>query len=1153
MGMILNLINKIFGLNRREHYQQNTVSLEAGGDITARHVVGGDYHQHDHYHCETPPDLIPKMAETITRDLGKFLDKNDISLAEDPVVATEVSLKIKEGEELQKRKKFSDALEIYLQVTSEPSAYGKAGPSALFSINLNIAICYLNLGDTEEYLFKAKKHLDQAREVKAGHEEQLCLVLAWYYFERNDRDTALEWAKKAIELKHDYIKAINIESVIRQEKNIPLETILNERYFEDGALKESVLKEASALFTLGQLFLRENRLDEAIEYLSLAIEKGTHEFLAMALLGNVFLLKAFGGKERIPDINLNRDIDLKYLTESAAWFEKAFQLARDLGLERGLKTFYVNASSAYFFLGKHREAYEEITKAIGLGLREEGLLIHKGKIEVVLGRMAEAKRTYSSIEGHSAKIEEALVSIIEDRDEDAAQILRGLLAESPSLGPNEKTLCQELLAEAFVKLGQYVEATEILNSLERGGRLTWESKVAHAKLREYSQNDIGGATQLHKQAVDESARHPRAVFEAVRFYGRTKQFNLIIDLLQGLIDEDLPLAEVAKEDVYRYLAKAHYHKGSFFRAVEVALEGLSKGAERQALNDVLAESYFASKRYSEANQVFLEILNETPNDFKKNLDVAATFAMMGRVEESIPYFERAERLSHGSPDSVFFMNYSKVTLLQGDKEKALRLAERARDLDKDRPKSPAHPFYAHMGVRCGQVDNTVQYLAEFHACYPKESWVWTVRAIEEAEDGSKKLAPEFLKFMQTQSERFNRAIKFYKNSPLPLYHLAKFFGRQVNDIWQWRYFYQLPIYIESGDSEVMRQEFDNLRSVRHVMMDYLVLLIMNHLGLLEVLVKEFDTLYVSQSLFDEIQQNIIDIEDAELWKLWDLLRHSLQVRFVVNDMDSCKEEERKLGDVIGGPMLDTLLTARDNGYVLCCGDERYKRMARGFEVRVTGIYALIEHLRLAGTISDFDASRVKLQLIEENHSFVSFNADDMINMAKSNGYVLDHKLAWFFVPILDGDPNYMSFINVYVAFMRHMLQSDLPVEIVIPWLAKYVEAFQKLYVRDHMSEKSPQFFGSRKMLPVEGDVNVTTKDVCLLSLALLYALVYALCEDSERKKMLMSSISQSVTHADFAMRYHNEIIPDSRERAESIMTRIREQFPRGESGEEVVI
>jgi tetratricopeptide (TPR) repeat protein len=159
----------------------------------------------------------------------------------------------------------------------------------------------------------------------------------------------------------------------------------------------------------------------------------------------------------------------------------------------------------------------------------------------------------------------------------------------------------------------------------------------------------------------------------------------------------------------------------------------------------------------EANQVFLEILGESPNDFRKNLDVAVTFAMMGRVEESVPYFARAERACHGSPDSIFFMNYSNVKLLQGDNEEALRFAERARGIDKDRPKSPAHAFYAHMGVRCGQVDSTVQYLAEFHACYPKEAWIWKIRALEEESDGTKRLTPEFLEFMQTQSERFNRS------------------------------------------------------------------------------------------------------------------------------------------------------------------------------------------------------------------------------------------------------------------------------------------------------------------------------------------------------------------------------------------------------------
>jgi|GEM_PF-3714207 len=1133
---ILNFVNKIIGRNRQDHLQQNTVSTSAGGDLSARDVIAGNQYQQNYY-INTPTDLIPKPGGNII-DPRKLLDKNDISPTEDPFISTEVSLKIKEGEKLQKKKRFSEALQIYLQVASDPSAYGKAGSGALFSINLNIAICYLNLGDTEEYLTKAKKHLDQAKEVRAGHEEQLCLLLAWYHFERNETDTAFEWAKKAIELKRDYIKAINIESIIRQERGVPLETILTERYFENGMLKESVLKEPSALFTLGQLFFRENRLDEAIEYLSLCLEKGAHEYMAMVLLGNAFLMKAYGGRERIPDLNLNRDIDLKYLTISAAWFEKAFKLARDLGLEGDLKKFYANASSAYFLIGKHREAYEEIKKAIGLGLREESLLIHKGKIEVVLGRMDEAKRTISSIEGYTALIEEAVISIIDNRNEDGVRILRSLLEGSVSLEPNEKTLCQELLAGAYVEIRQFDEAMEILNSLDQEGRATWESKITGAKLREYSQNDIPGATQFFKQAVEESSRHPRAVFDAIRFYGRTRQYDLIIDLLQGLIDEDMPLAEVGREDVYRYLAKAHYHKGNFFKAIKVALEGLSKGVERRALRDVLAESYVASKRYPEANQVFIEILDESPNDFRKNLDVAATFAMMGKVEESVQYFVRAERVSHGSPGSSFFINYSKVKLLQGDKKDALKFAERAKDLDKDLPRSAAHAYYAHMGVRCGQVDSTAQYLAEFHACYPKETWIRTIKTLEEEGDGTKKLAPEFLEFMQAQSERFNQGIKLYKTSPLPIYFLAMFFRRQVQDVWQWRYFHRLPIHIESGNPELMGQEIDDLRTVRHLMLDYMALLITNHFGLLGALLQEFDLLYVSQSLFDEIQQNIIDIEDAELRKLWDLLRHGSKFRFVVIDNEPYKEEELELVDVIGESMRDTLLIAKDKGFVLCCGDERYKRIARGLEIKIAGIYALIERLRLSGSITNFEASRVKLELIEENHFFISFNADDMINMARPSGYVIDQKLDNFFRPILHGDPNYMSFINVYIAFISHLLRSNIKIDIILPWIAKYVEVFGILYGRDHMSEKFPQIFGSRKKFTVEDGVTITLKDLCLLSLAQLYVLICAICDNSEKKELLTSTIFKSVTLVDFAMRYQNEILPDAKRVAESF----RRQF-----------
>jgi hypothetical protein len=93
MGSIPNLINRILGRNRQEDRQQNTVSIKAGGDVSAQNVVGGDLFQHNLYQCEAPPDFISNLAGSITADLGKFLDKSIASIGEDAVVSTDVSLK----------------------------------------------------------------------------------------------------------------------------------------------------------------------------------------------------------------------------------------------------------------------------------------------------------------------------------------------------------------------------------------------------------------------------------------------------------------------------------------------------------------------------------------------------------------------------------------------------------------------------------------------------------------------------------------------------------------------------------------------------------------------------------------------------------------------------------------------------------------------------------------------------------------------------------------------------------------------------------------------------------------------------------------------------------------------------------------------------
>ena len=361
--------------------QRNTIHIRAkDSDITTGDLVAGNKITINQLIISEEQFDILKN-ETL-KGIKQFINKDDVTPHESAQLDPEISLRIKHSENLQKKRKFTEALNTYIDILTDFVSSDKLSKQALFTINNNIGICHLNLRSDEKRLGRAKRYFDKAFLLKDGaKEERVHLTLSWYFYEVRDIEESLKHAKRAVELKPDYIKAINMIAMIRQDKGDKLEDILFDLYFnEDRHLKETFTEDHFACVSLGQLYSRSQQYNNAIIYLEKAVEFDRQDFVACALLGNAYLFKVLRDNLEIKNININADIDLHFLKKAASSFETAFKDANKLGLGETVRSFIANFALSCCLLGQYQNAYEEIKNVIKLGAKDKDFLKYKASV-----------------------------------------------------------------------------------------------------------------------------------------------------------------------------------------------------------------------------------------------------------------------------------------------------------------------------------------------------------------------------------------------------------------------------------------------------------------------------------------------------------------------------------------------------------------------------------------------------------------------------------------------------------------------------------------------------------------------------------------------------------------------------------------------------
>lgn len=185
---------------------------------------------------------------------------------------------------------------------------------------------------------------------------------------------------------------------------------------------------------------------------------------------------------------------------------------------------------------------------------------------------------------------------------------------------------------------------------------------------------------------DRYSKTPFAHYQLGLFYGSVGKYDQSIDALEAALSR-------APRDpmILKALSVAHNRKGSTDQAVRYARDLVA--LEQKTLNDrfYLASLLQENNEVTEAERLYLEILEENPNHVLALNNLADLMAEQGRLGEAVP---RARRAFELAPENGMVLDtYGWILHRQGKQEEAL---EQLLMADEKMPNNPVILF--HLGA-----------------------------------------------------------------------------------------------------------------------------------------------------------------------------------------------------------------------------------------------------------------------------------------------------------------------------------------------------------------------------------------------------------------------------------------------------------------------
>lgn len=407
--------------------------------------------------------------------------------------------------------------------------------------------------------------------------------------------------------------------------------------------------------------------------------------------------------------------------------------------------------------------------------------------------------------------------------------------------------------------------------------------------------------------------------------------------------------------------------------------------------------------------------------------IARAYLYNGQPEISKDIYSRIEERANKMKDVTYWLDMSMVYALLGDKNNTLIAAGKARDMAEDEYRKVVFSHYGAVVLRYANEeggDRLLENALQFEKEFPDLPILERID-FEKEKDQVIKMVQDRQKWVQQIKEKFRK-------NPIPVYFLQKTFKKPFVVVWKGRD-PEIPIEFTSPEASFIQELEDNFDSSEILVFDYLSLLTLAKLNLLGDLEKLPHKLQASFSLFQKIQEELLQEEDPSLRKVWDFLRNSPAIE-IAKDIPKVKLEEGRLNEIFEEWFTDTLKLGKNPKIIVVTDDLRIIKFLRSQKVKSINSWLILQKVRNLGLLDPKMYSKAIGKLAECFYTFISFNGDDLFEIVSEDDFKIKARSYFLIDQINLPGSDLKSFSIVFGRFITEMWQPGLLIEDKIFWL-----------------------------------------------------------------------------------------------------------------------
>jgi len=359
-------------------------------------------------------------------------------------------------------------------------------------------------------------------------------------------------------------------------------------------------------------------------------------------------------------------------------------------------------------------------------------------------------------------------------------------------------------------------------------------------------------------------------------------------------------------------------------------ESLLPEYEKRKLKFLDFVYYFNSRKFSNAYDYLIQLSDWNEMHYTTKIKFAQIFLRHGAPEQAKQILSSIENIATKEKNVRFWIEMSFIEALLGNKTKFFNSMKKVKQESvgtKSEEAALLHQITLTQRYISEETDRYVGNILEHDIKFPNQKLGKQIKAL----DDEKKPTQEILEIFSKMRANYEQFKGNYNKSSIPVYVLEEYQRRPyaqivatMNDPTLWtKYYAPIP----SFDNEIR----ENFEEANCIIFDYSSLLNLSKMKMLEELDRLKKKLFITLSLFQKIQYELILFENEDLRNLWNFLRESSSIQIIDFDNKSLKSD--KISELLEKWIVDLFEYASGRNAIVMVDDLSLLRLLKEYKIK----------------------------------------------------------------------------------------------------------------------------------------------------------------------------------------------------------------------------